>query len=60
MLSYISDILKETLTCLDSCKHCDTIEYFYFLLPMHGRESIVLRSYFGNGDFDKITCFERS
>ena len=30
---------------------------FYFLLPVHGRESIVFVSNFRNRDFDGFTCF---
>ena len=30
---------------------------FYFLLPIYGRENIVLRSTFWNGDFDRFRMF---
>ena len=34
--------------------------FFYFLLPMHGRESIVFKPNFRNGDFDGFISFEVS
>ena len=34
------------------------ISVYYFLLPMHGRESIIFVSTFRNRNLDKLACCE--